>query len=142
MLVKVGVVGYGVIGLRLAEGVALKDMELVGVADVGPLSVRAWRAGYAYDFTWPYPKTGQLEAVGVKVSGTLEDLVEKCDVILDATSAGVGQKNRPSTRSTVRKPSSRRRKHRCSGRLLPWIRQLRRGWANSSSNSLLATPPG
>ena len=30
-MVKVGIVGYGVIGQRLADGVALqKDMELVG----------------------------------------------------------------------------------------------------------------
>jgi glyceraldehyde-3-phosphate dehydrogenase/erythrose-4-phosphate dehydrogenase len=34
---KVGVVGFGVIGQRLADGVALqKDMELVGVVDVAP----------------------------------------------------------------------------------------------------------
>ena len=41
--VKVGVAGYGVIGQRLADGVALLgDMELVGVADVAPtLAVRA-----------------------------------------------------------------------------------------------------
>ena len=40
--VKVGVAGYGVIGLRLATGVALQeDMELVGVSDVAPtLAVR------------------------------------------------------------------------------------------------------
>ena len=36
-MIKVGVAGYGVIGQRLADGVALqKDMELVGVADVAP----------------------------------------------------------------------------------------------------------
>ena len=35
--IKVGVAGYGVIGQRLADGVALQeDMELVGVADVAP----------------------------------------------------------------------------------------------------------
>ena len=41
--VKVGVAGYGVIGNRLAAGVAKQeDMELVGVADVAPtLPVRA-----------------------------------------------------------------------------------------------------
>ena len=40
--VKVGVAGYGVIGLRLATGVAMQeDMELVGVSDVAPtLAVR------------------------------------------------------------------------------------------------------
>src|SRR5438093_1443991 len=42
-MVKVLVVGYGVIGQRLADGVALQnDMELVGVVDAAPtLSVRA-----------------------------------------------------------------------------------------------------
>ena len=41
--VRVGVSGYGVIGQRLADGVAKQeDMELVGVADVAPtLAVRA-----------------------------------------------------------------------------------------------------
>ena len=41
--IKVGVAGYGVIGQRLADGVALQeDMELVGVADIAPtLSIRA-----------------------------------------------------------------------------------------------------
>ena len=42
-MVKVGVIGYGVIGQRLADGVALqKDMELVSVADVGP-TLELWR---------------------------------------------------------------------------------------------------
>ena len=41
--IRVGVAGYGVIGQRLADGVARQgDMELVGIADVAPtLSVRA-----------------------------------------------------------------------------------------------------
>jgi len=34
---KIAVVGYGVIGQRLADGVALqKDMELMGVVDAAP----------------------------------------------------------------------------------------------------------
>ena len=50
--VKVGVAGFGVIGQRLADGVALqKDMELVGVADVAPtLAVKALvERGMPYD---------------------------------------------------------------------------------------------
>ena len=41
--IKVGVAGYGTIGQRLADGVALQeDMELVGVADIAPtLGIRA-----------------------------------------------------------------------------------------------------
>ena len=43
--VKVGVVGYGVIGQRLADGVAKQgDMDLIGVVDIAPtLSIRAMR---------------------------------------------------------------------------------------------------
>jgi glyceraldehyde-3-phosphate dehydrogenase (NAD(P)) len=96
--VKVGVAGYGVIGQRLADGVALqKDMELVGVADVAPtLSVRALKEkGMPYALYTAAPeKRGELEAAGIPVSGTLEELVKSVDVMLDATSAGVGAKNK------------------------------------------------
>ena len=36
----------------------------------------------------------EFERLGIPVSGTLEELVQKCDIILDATSAGVGAKNK------------------------------------------------
>jgi len=96
--VKVGVAGYGVIGQRLADGVARQeDMELVGVADVAPtLSVRALKEkGMPYALYTAAPeKRGDLEAAGIPVSGTLEDLVQKVDIMLDATSAGIGAKNK------------------------------------------------
>ena len=96
--VRVGVAGYGVIGQRLADGVSLQqDMELVGVADVAPtLSVRALREkGMPYDF-YVAASEGRpaLEAAGIPISGSLEDLVQRVDVMLDATSAGVGAKNK------------------------------------------------
>ncbi|MDO6355658.1 type II glyceraldehyde-3-phosphate dehydrogenase [Caloramator sp. CAR-1] len=97
-MVKVGVVGYGVIGQRLADGVSLqKDMELIGVADVAPtLAVRALKEkGMPYDLYIAIPENKELfDKAGIPVSGTLEDLVQKVDIILDATSAGVGAKNK------------------------------------------------
>ncbi|MDP2790473.1 MAG: type II glyceraldehyde-3-phosphate dehydrogenase [Rectinemataceae bacterium] len=96
--VRVGVAGYGVIGLRLAEAVALQgDMELVGVADVAPtLSVRALKErGMPYAFYTALPeKRAELDAIGLPITGTLEELVQSVDVMLDATSAGVGAKNK------------------------------------------------
>ena len=96
--VKVGVAGYGVIGQRLADGVALQgDMELVGVADVAPtLSVRALKErGMPYAlYTADPSRQGALDEAGIPVSGTLEDLVQQVDIMLDATSAGVGLKNK------------------------------------------------
>ena len=43
--IRVGVAGYGTIGQRLADGVAMQeDMELVGIADLAPtLSIQALR---------------------------------------------------------------------------------------------------
>jgi glyceraldehyde-3-phosphate dehydrogenase (NAD(P)) len=97
-MIKVGVAGYGVIGQRLADGVALqKDMELVGVADVAPtLPVRALaERGMPYKLYTAMPeKRGLLDDVGIPVSGTLEELVQEVDIMLDATSAGVGAKNK------------------------------------------------
>lgn len=95
--VKVGVVGYGVIGQRLADGVARQgDMELVGVADVAPtLSVRALaERGMPYDLYCSIDDTSALDEVGIPVSGKLVDMLEKVDIVLDATSAGVGAKNK------------------------------------------------
>ena len=97
-MIKVGVAGYGVIGQRLADGVAMqKDMELVGVADVAPtLPVMAlFEKGMPYDlYTAAVEKKNLLTDKGIPVSGTLEDLIKKVDIMLDATSAGIGAKNK------------------------------------------------
>ncbi len=97
-MVKVGIAGYGVIGQRLADGVALQqDMELVGVADIAPtLAVQALKEkGMPYRFYNALPANASLLAgAGIDVAGALEELIEQCDIILDATSAGVGEQNK------------------------------------------------
>lgn len=94
--VKVGVVGYGTIGTRLADGAALQgDMELVGVADVAPtLSVRALHeSGMAYDLYLVDPaRKPEFDALDIPAKGTLDNLLEQVDVVLDATPGGVGAK--------------------------------------------------
>ena len=95
---KVAVVGYGVIGQRLADGVALQaDMELVGIVDVVPtLSIRA-----LYDSLDPYPlyvvtdrQRVAFKEEGIPVNGTLDDILLTVDIVLDATPAGIGLKNK------------------------------------------------
>ena len=69
--VKVGVAGYGVIGQRLADGVALQgDMELVGVADAAPtISVQALKAkGMPYKMFNALPESRAMEEAGIPVS--------------------------------------------------------------------------
>ena len=95
---RVAVVGYGTIGQRLADGVVRqKDMELVGIADVAPtLALRALKEkGMPYDLYCAIPDNiSLLEDAGIPVTGTLDDLLKKVDIVLDATSAGSGQKNK------------------------------------------------
>jgi len=95
---KVAVVGYGVIGQRLADGVALQeDMELVGVVDAAPtLAVRAlYEKGMPYKLFCAIPdKISDLEAARIPVSGTMDDILKEVDVVLDATPAGIGAKNK------------------------------------------------
>jgi glyceraldehyde-3-phosphate dehydrogenase (NAD(P)) len=96
--VKVGVAGFGVIGQRLADGVAAQeDMELVGVADVAPtLGVRALvERGMPYDL---YAATSEavdgLIDADVPVSGGFDDLLDGVDIMLDSTPGGIGAKNK------------------------------------------------
>lgn len=95
--VRVAVNGYGVIGKRIADAVALQDdMELVGVADVvTDYRIRvAVERGYAV-----YAATGEaqaaMEAAGVPVAGTLDDLLGQVDVVADCTPKKIGAQNRP-----------------------------------------------
>ena len=97
-MIKVGVVGYGTIGQRLADGAARQgDMELVGVCDVAPtLAIRALKEkGMPYKLFLAVPENKpQFDKLGIEISGSLEDLVQACDILLDATNAGVGAKNK------------------------------------------------
>jgi glyceraldehyde-3-phosphate dehydrogenase (NAD(P)) len=95
-IVKVGVNGYGVIGKRVADAVKLQDdMELVGIADVA-YDYRVKVASLkGYDVYASIPeKRKEMEAAGINVKGTLEDLLKEVDIIVDCTPKGVGAKNK------------------------------------------------
>jgi glyceraldehyde-3-phosphate dehydrogenase (NAD(P)) len=96
--VRVGVAGFGVIGMRLAEAVGLQeDMELVGVADVAPtLAVQALRErGMPYRLFAAIPDAvDRFEAAGIPVSGSFADLLCGVDIMLDSAPGGIGAKNK------------------------------------------------
>ena len=97
-MVKVLVSGFGVIGQRLADGVALQeDMELVGVVDAAPtLTVQALRdRGMPYKLFAAYDDASEsLEAAGIPVAGTMDEVLPDVDVVLDAAPGGIGAKNK------------------------------------------------
>lgn len=95
---RIAVVGYGTIGQRLADGAALQgDMELVGVVDVAPtLATRALaERGMPYRlFAAHEEQRKAFDDARIPVAGTMPDLLGSVDIVLDATSAGIGRKNK------------------------------------------------
>lgn len=102
--IKVGVAGYGTIGQRLADGVAMQgDMELVGIADLAPtLSLQALNenemigaAGVTYKlYLVGGADKAAFAAKGIPVAGSFEELCGKVDIMLDSSPGGVGAKNK------------------------------------------------
>ncbi len=93
-MIKVAVNGFGTIGRRVADAVNLQeDMDLIGVAKTSPDYV-ARIASLKYKIFVPGKKEEErFEAAGIPVAGTVEDMVEGSDIIVDATPEGVGETN-------------------------------------------------
>ncbi|MEM0340598.1 MAG: type II glyceraldehyde-3-phosphate dehydrogenase [Acidilobaceae archaeon] len=95
--IRVGVIGYGTIGKRVAQAVLKQDdMVLEGVCEVAPsyATLQAFKSGVKI-YVSKQENVKLFEELGIKVSGLLEDLLNKIDVVVDATPAGVGEKNKP-----------------------------------------------
>jgi len=93
MPIKVGVVGYGTIGKRVADAVAMqKDMKLIGVT------------AHSYSFNTEVAKQkgykiftisddNDLKSNGIKPDGDIDNLLDESDVIVDATPKKIGKEN-------------------------------------------------
>lgn len=94
MPVRVAINGYGTIGKRVADAVALQDdMKVVGVAKMKP----NFEARMAVQKGFPLYAGSQdsllrFQKAGLKVTGTLEDMVEEADLVVDATPEESGYK--------------------------------------------------
>ena len=93
--IKVAINGYGVIGKRVADAVAVQDdMELVGVCDI----ITDWRINIAVKKGFPvFASNGeyqkQMSEAGVPVNGTLYDLIKMADIIVDCTPKKIASQN-------------------------------------------------
>jgi len=93
--IRVAVNGYGVIGKRVADAVAAQDdMTLAGVADV----VTDWRAAVVRSKDYPLYGATQARAhamteVGLDPAGTLDDLLDAADIVVDCTPKKVAASN-------------------------------------------------
>ncbi|MGI0132220.1 MAG: type II glyceraldehyde-3-phosphate dehydrogenase [Thermoplasmata archaeon] len=95
MPVRVAVNGYGTIGKRVADAVAKQtDMVLVGVSKTRPSfeARRAAERGYPL-FVAGEGRREEFESHGLKVAGTVEEMIAQADVVVDAAPDKVGREN-------------------------------------------------
>ncbi|MBN1432328.1 MAG: type II glyceraldehyde-3-phosphate dehydrogenase [Methanomicrobiaceae archaeon] len=95
-MIKVAVNGFGTIGKRVADAVSAQtDMEIVGVSKTRPSheAMIAQKRGYPL-YIADISKKDQFENAGMKVAGSVEEMIQAADIIVDATPGGVGAGNR------------------------------------------------
>ncbi len=92
---KIALIGYGVIGKRVADAIALQDdMELAGVCDV----ITDWRIhtainkGYSI-FAANEGALIEMNNAGINVKGKMHDLLSKSDLVVDCTPKNIAAKN-------------------------------------------------
>ena len=90
--IKVGIVGYGTIGKRVADAVILQDdMELIGVT-ARSYNYRMISAAVKKIPMYKWPDAEDLN--GLKMTGDFKDLLKKVDIIIDCTRKKGGAENK------------------------------------------------
>ncbi len=92
---KIALIGYGVIGKRVADAIALQDdMELTGIADV----ISDWRISAAVEKGYPVFAANSnarenMTTAGIPVKGTMEELLAQVDLAVDCTPKKIAAQN-------------------------------------------------
>ncbi len=95
-MINVAVNGYSVIGRRIADAVAAQpDMKLVGVSKVKAdyKAKRAAEKGYAV-YSVDEKGIKNFSDAGIKVKGTVRDMITRADIVLDASPENAGLENK------------------------------------------------
>ncbi|ACX72253.1 glyceraldehyde-3-phosphate dehydrogenase, type II [Methanocaldococcus vulcanius M7] len=97
MSAKVLINGYGSIGKRVADAVAVQDdMEVIGVSKTKPdFEARlAVEKGYKLFVAVPDRERIKLfEEAGIPVEGTILDVIEEADIVVDGAPKKIGKQN-------------------------------------------------
>src|SRR3989338_3089833 len=93
MAIRVAVNGYGTIGKRVADAVSLqKDMKLVGIT----ANSYSWLPEIAMKKVYKIYSVGDpadLKKNGIEIAGSLKELTQEVDVIIDGTPKKIGKEN-------------------------------------------------
>ena len=93
-MIKVGLIGYGTIGKRVADAVSVqKDMKLIGIT------------GHSYNYKMEIAKMKgfkiyamdsfeDFEKNDINPEGTVDNLLDEVDVVIDCTPKKVGKENK------------------------------------------------
>jgi len=94
-MISVAINGYGTIGKRVADAVAAQDdMKVAGVSKTKPDFEARVAIEKGYDLYVSIPEREKLFGeASIPVSGTVEDMLEEADIVVDATPEGIGAKN-------------------------------------------------
>ena len=94
-MVKVLINGYGSIGKRVADAVAMqKDMEVIGVTKTRPNFEAKMAIEKGYKLYAAIPERKSLfEESGIEIEGSIFDVIEEADIVVDCTPGGVGKDN-------------------------------------------------
>lgn len=93
MKVKVAINGYGTIGKRVADAVAAQDdMEIAGVVKTRPSFEARIAKEKGFDLYASVDKNiEEFRKSKIEISGTLDDLLGKADIVIDATPGDTGE---------------------------------------------------
>ncbi|MDP2845792.1 MAG: type II glyceraldehyde-3-phosphate dehydrogenase, partial [Candidatus Methanoperedens sp.] len=93
MKAKVAINGYGTIGKRVADAVAAQDdREIAGVVKTKPSFEARIAQDKGYDLYVPAKENLELfKKSKIDVSGTLIELLDKADIVIDATPGDTGE---------------------------------------------------
>ena len=92
----VAINGYGTIGKRVADAVAAQDdMKVIGVSKTRPnYEARTAVEEKGYPLYIGIPEREQLfKDAGIEIAGTVEDMIQEADVVVDCTPGSIGPQN-------------------------------------------------
>ena len=87
--------GFGSIGKRVADAVSLHDkLKLVGVSKYTPDGDARLANLLGYDLFVPEDNRKKFTEKIIEIEGSVEEMIEQSDVVVDASSGGRGIQNR------------------------------------------------
>ncbi|HSO25597.1 MAG TPA: phosphorylating glyceraldehyde-3-phosphate dehydrogenase [Methanobacteriaceae archaeon] len=92
---SVAVNGYGTIGKRVADAVSAQDdMKIVGVSKTKPDFEARMAVEKGYNLYISIPEREKLfQEAGIEISGTVDEMLDESDIVVDCTPEGIGAKN-------------------------------------------------